>query len=370
LSASIIRPAGSDTTIGVGQELSVKGRADDGLDTGYKFAWDWNATGNSQETFDTEFSSSDTATISFTSAGNKTIRLIVRDGNDNASVAPRGGHYAMSSTKTVKVQVGDAEAVSNTIPSTVTTLVFYAVSVSMKNTGVTTWTSSGGYSLGQYQNGTWIPAARGVTGSVAPDATHTFNFNLKHIEPEETGNNQCLWRMQKGGSFFGDQNGKTVWVQGGGFSSLWSPLDDLFAWFIPNNLHAGTMDVVRVQQGEVVQVLRSHDHKINPREVEAAGKYVLRYEASLAEEWDVDYYFHVKFDNKAFSLGEPRRGSRGMNHEVKTQLLGPSDVIIRATRAGKRGLSGTGLILEIPFVLTPGATAPSSLPLVELVATK
>lgn len=58
LGAQIIRPSAADTTIQLGQALSVRGQATSGLPgTTKKFAWDWNASGNNQETFDTQIKS-------------------------------------------------------------------------------------------------------------------------------------------------------------------------------------------------------------------------------------------------------------------------------------------------------------------------
>jgi hypothetical protein len=102
LSASISRPAISDTTINIGQSLSVIGSASNGL-TSKKYAWDWNATGTNQETFDTEFTTSNTASHIYSATGEYRIRLIARDGNDNPFSGSRGGHYAVSGTKTVHV---------------------------------------------------------------------------------------------------------------------------------------------------------------------------------------------------------------------------------------------------------------------------
>lgn len=247
----------------------------------------------------------------------------------------------------------------------------YAVSVTMKNTGSVSWTPSLGYKLGQKANGAWIPyPSVGFTGSVTPGNSRTFNFNLKHIEPELIGNNECTWQMKQNSVFFGDENGKTVYVSGSGKSFHESLLNRLFAWVAPRELQAGAADGEIFQQGEVVQVLRAQDHRIDPADVEAAGKYVLRYEASLAGSWDVDYYFRVEYDAKSFSVGDPIRGARGQNHSVEVVHLAPGEVLVRATRTGQRGLSGKGTILEIPFELKEGVGSPSTLLLVELVTTK
>lgn len=88
LSAKIDQPSAADTTITVGQSLTVIGSASNGVGGTKKYAWDWNASGGNQETFDTEFSSSTSASHTYTSTGDFKIRLIARDGNDNDLVAP------------------------------------------------------------------------------------------------------------------------------------------------------------------------------------------------------------------------------------------------------------------------------------------
>lgn len=90
LSAGIIQPGASDTTISVNQSLTVKGSAASGVGGTKKYAWDWNASGGNEETFDTEFSSSTTASHSYAATGDYKIRLIVRDGNDGVLVARMG----------------------------------------------------------------------------------------------------------------------------------------------------------------------------------------------------------------------------------------------------------------------------------------
>lgn len=208
LGAQIITPAPADTTIYLGRTLTVRGQATDGLPGTKRFAWDWNATGTNQETFDTEFTTSDVVYYKFPAAGDYKIRLVVRDGNDNPDVLPRGGHYAVSATKTVHVippGPDDAIPAGNSLasgtevmcPSEVR-LVYYA----MKNIGTTTWSPSN-YTLSLHHDSGWYPTSVPLSSSVAPNQTRTFNFNL--YAPSYPGYYAAAYQMKKS-AFFGDQN--------------------------------------------------------------------------------------------------------------------------------------------------------------------
>lgn len=94
------------------------------------------------------------------------------------------------------VGTNDAAFVSQSVPSTMTAGQSYNVSVTMRNSGTTTWTSDT-YKLGSQNptnNSTWggriyLPA--GVT--VAPGSNHTFNFTV--TAPTTPGAYNFQWRM-------------------------------------------------------------------------------------------------------------------------------------------------------------------------------
>ena len=76
----------------------------------------------------------------------------------------------------------------------------------MKNTGTTTWTSSGNYNLGSQNpqdNATWGTGRIGLPSSVAAGAEVTFNFTV--TAPATPGTYNFQWRMvQDGVEWFGD----------------------------------------------------------------------------------------------------------------------------------------------------------------------
>jgi hypothetical protein len=134
------------------------------------------------------------------------------------------GFFGQLSTN-VEVQVGssggtnDAAFVSQSVPSTMTAAQTISVSVTMRNTGTTTWTTSGAYRLGSQNpqdNSTWGLSRVNLPGSVAPATDITFTFNV--TAPSTPGTYNFQWRMvQDGVGFFGlASTNVAVTVNGGG----------------------------------------------------------------------------------------------------------------------------------------------------------
>ena len=70
------------------------------------------------------------------------------------------------------------------------------VTVTMKNTGTTTWTPAGGYGLGSRSSSgkdTWGPRRAPLSGSVAPNESYAFTFEI--AAPETTGSYTFSWGM-------------------------------------------------------------------------------------------------------------------------------------------------------------------------------
>jgi hypothetical protein len=115
-------------------------------------------------------------------------------------------------TPNLAVQVGsgggggstdDAAFVSQSVPSSMTAGQSVAVSVTMKNSGTTTW-QAGTYALGSLNpagNTTWGLNTVNLVSSIAPGANATFNFNV--AAPAVAGNYNFQWGMKKGATSFG-----------------------------------------------------------------------------------------------------------------------------------------------------------------------
>ncbi len=100
----------------------------------------------------------------------------------------------------------NATFVSQAVPATMTAGQSYAVTVVMRNSGTTTWTSGALYRLGSQNpqdNLTWGMGRVELPSAVAPGATATFNFTV--TAPLAAGNYNFQWRMvQEGIGWFGD----------------------------------------------------------------------------------------------------------------------------------------------------------------------
>jgi hypothetical protein len=120
------------------------------------------------------------------------------------------GFFGQMSTN-VAIQVGSALAdnaafVSQTVP-TMAVGHTYSVSVTMNNSGTSTWTA-GNYYLGSQNsqgNSTWGLNRINLSSSVAPGSQTTFTFNV--TSPSNPGNYNFQWQMAKDGvGYFGNMS--------------------------------------------------------------------------------------------------------------------------------------------------------------------
>jgi len=114
---------------------------------------------------------------------------------------------ALSTNAAIKVGLDNAAFVSQSVPSTMVAGQSYAVSVTMQNTGSTTW-AAGTVGIGS-QNAqgttTWGPSKVNLASPVAPSAQTTFNFNV--TAPATPGTYNFQWKMVEGMSgWFGAQS--------------------------------------------------------------------------------------------------------------------------------------------------------------------
>ena len=102
----------------------------------------------------------------------------------------------------------DAAFVSQNVPSVMVPGQTYPVTVTMRNTGTTTWTGADGYRLGSQNpedNFVWQAWRFAPPSAVAPGQEVTFSFNV--IAPTTPGTYNFQWKMiQQGGTWFGAQS--------------------------------------------------------------------------------------------------------------------------------------------------------------------
>ena len=105
----------------------------------------------------------------------------------------------------------DAAFVSQTVPASMTAGQTYSVSVTMRNSGGTTWTAASLYRLGAinpYDNVTWGMNRVGLGANVAPGQQYTFTWN---VTAPAAGIYNFQWRMvQEGLTWFGTASNNVV----------------------------------------------------------------------------------------------------------------------------------------------------------------
>lgn len=115
---------------------------------------------------------------------------------------------------TVTAPQNNASHVSNTIPTTMTVGQSTSVSVTVQNTGDTTWTKAAGYKLGGVGDSDPFAAARqelGDSDSIAPGQQKTFTFTF--TAPSTPGTYTTDWQMlREGVQWFGGVLSKNVQV--------------------------------------------------------------------------------------------------------------------------------------------------------------
>jgi hypothetical protein len=133
------------------------------------------------------------------------------------------GTFGTPSTNVVVAVTGgatsgnNAQYMSQTVPATWTPGQTYNVSITMKNTGTTTWGTTT-YKLGSQNpanNTNWGPSRASLAKNVPPGSLGTFNFTV--TAPTAAGTYNFQWQMiQEGVAFFGDMSPNVPLTIGGG----------------------------------------------------------------------------------------------------------------------------------------------------------
>lgn len=117
----------------------------------------------------------------------------------------RFGDVSPNVAITVLAPSNQAQFISQSVKSVMTAGEFSTVSITMKNTGTTTWTAGTNYRLGSQNpqdNMTWGLNRVALPNDVPPGATVTFTFDV--FAPAKSGTFNLQWRMvQDGVEWFG-----------------------------------------------------------------------------------------------------------------------------------------------------------------------
>ncbi|GDY22362.1 hypothetical protein LBMAG56_37090 [Verrucomicrobiota bacterium] len=113
---------------------------------------------------------------------------------------------------TLPATVNAAAFVTQSVPTSMTVGQTYPVTVTLRNSGTTTWSAGANYRLASVNpadNTTWSLNRVVLPNSVAPGASVTFSFSAK--APATAGSYNFQWRMiQDGVGLFGDATPNTV----------------------------------------------------------------------------------------------------------------------------------------------------------------
>lgn len=290
------------------------------------------------------WSSSNTTVATVSGSGSSAT--VTGKANGTATITATSEGKSGTSTITVSIGADNAAANGNTFPSSMSSGGIASVTLSMKNTGTTTWTSTAGYQLKLFRNTDfWRPILQSLPSSVAPGGTTTFAFDLRHIEPGVTGTTPAFYKMSKS-TFFGAENGRDILVtapKGGTLAALDAAgpqalsAETVAAW-VAGAEDAGTTEL-----------------PIAPDALLSNGTVVLEYsyvhEASRA----LDIVFKFTFDPgvlEALRI-EPAEGAAGL--VIESGLVAPGEYWVRLTGTVP---AGQGLIAGLPFRLVPGAKPP------------
>jgi len=131
---------------------------------------------------------------------------LTRDPLNNLYVG--GWSYGSNGTtdiNLVKFGAEHSQYVSQSFPTAMKTGHVYSVTITLKNTGTTTWTSANGYSLVPVNanwNVTSVPLA--AADSITPGKSKTFTFNV--TAPSKAGSFSSRWTMQRASTMFGSES--------------------------------------------------------------------------------------------------------------------------------------------------------------------
>jgi RHS repeat-associated protein len=249
---------------------------------------------------------------------------------------------ALSTNLAIKVGLDNAAFVSQSVPSTMVPGQTYPVSVTMQNTGSTTW-AAGTVGLGSQSppgNTVWGPSKVSLASPVAPSAQVTFNFNV--TAPTSPGTYDFRWRMVEGtDGWFGAQSANVaVGVLGG------TPAANVY--FIHTD-HLNTPRLVANSSGTTVWKWDQQEpFGVNvadedPDANSVAFEFPLRFPGQYSDkETNLYYNYFRDYDPSLGRYGES--DPIGLIGGLNTFLYGNGDPLRYMDPTGEAGLAGSVLL--------------------------
>jgi YD repeat-containing protein len=207
-------------------------------------------------TFQWDFGDASTGTgatpsHTYSTAGTYTVNLTVTDSQSatdgDSTSAIIVAAPAPTPTPTPASTGNNATFVSQSVPSTMTAGQPYSVTVTMRNTGTTTWTSAHLYRLGSQNpqdNGDWGSARVFLPADVSPGADAAFTFTVAPLAGATHRNFQ--WRMvQDGVEWFGGYSAnQDITISSPATPPSYTPMDHYSARLEPRNRTGGSDDLL------------------------------------------------------------------------------------------------------------------------------
>jgi hypothetical protein len=141
-------------------------------------------------------------------AGRNVVTLAISSPNVGAKdvrLGSRESEWGMPELVIAQKGVNSSAFVSQSVPTTMTAGQTYTVSVTMQNTGTTTWTSANQYGLGAqnpHDNNNWGTNRIPLPATTAPGANVTFSWSV--TAPSTPGTYNFQWKLvQDGLEWFG-----------------------------------------------------------------------------------------------------------------------------------------------------------------------
>jgi hypothetical protein len=269
--------------------------------------------------------------------------IVTGQGVGSATVTASIEGKSGATSVTVNPPVDQATAAGHTFPGGMLSGGIASVSLWMQNSGTTTWSAGGGYQLELVRDvAEWLPSAVGVPGSVGPQSTASFFFDLRHIQPGMTGFVPAFFRMARQGARFGGENGADILLSSdgciicGGFQAETSTLevDPTTTWLV-GAVEGGTSPLaldgaaLREQGAAQVEYAFAHDA---PRQLDI----VLRF----------------TYDPAVLRPARSQRGPGGAALARSAGLRGAGTYWVRLTGTVP---AGRGRIIAFPFQLVDSA---------------
>jgi hypothetical protein len=262
-----------------------------------------------------------------------------------------------ATVEVIPVEVDDADSAGNNLPFEINNGDFVSVTVTMLNTGTSTWRTATGYQLiisqgGQY----WMPGQAPLTFDVGTGIPHPFTFDLGLDDPFHTGDTPCYWQMIRADSLFGEENGRMIYVYSHGAMS---------ATEAGAQETAAALEEIADHEGWLVGARATEPARFGPGvgQLSNGEAQLLTYRYDHAVPRTLDVVFRIVVDPAVAEVLPPRVDTDGTRLRWRVSSGSPGEYWVRLTGSLP---AGTGSIGAFPVRVLTGKAATGELGTVTL----